>query len=134
MGCPPNLGVAPESGARQRKALGHPSCLTIDSSCGHSLRMEDASQIYSMEQAATALGLSRWTLRDRVTKGEVPHHRSGRLKGVFFTQEDLDKILAGQARQATSRGARGRATDLGPAITAAEIPAEFAVLRRGASS
>ncbi len=68
-----------------------------------------------------------------MTRREVPHRRSGRLKGVYFTQEDLDKILAGQVRPATDKGARRRATDPRPAITAAEIPAEFAVLRRARS-
>ena len=86
-----------------------------------------------MDEAAAYLGCSPFTLRDRVTRHEVPHHRSGRLKGVYFTQEDLDRILAGQARPPTAKGARGRATDPRPPILAAEIPAEFAVLRRAGS-
>ena len=86
-----------------------------------------------MEEAAARLGCSPFTLRDKVTRREVPHRRSGRLKGVYFTQEDLDKILAGQARPTTAKGARGCATEARPPITAAEIPAEFAVLRRAGS-
>ncbi len=86
-----------------------------------------------MEEAAARLGFAPLTLRDKVTRGEVPHHRSGRLKGVYFTQEDLDEIQAGQARPTTSKAARRRATDPRPPITAAEIPAEFAVLRRAGS-
>lgn len=86
-----------------------------------------------MEEAAARLGYAPSTLRDKVTRHEVPHHRSGRLKGVYFTQEDLDKILAGQARPTTAKAARRRATDPRPPITAAEIPAEFAVLRRAGS-
>ena len=87
-----------------------------------------------MEEAATALGCSRFTLRDRVTRGEVPHRRSGRRKGVYFTQEDLDEIRAGQARGVTAKSARGRATALRPVLPVADVPAEFAVLRRGIGS
>jgi len=86
-----------------------------------------------MDEAAARLGCSPLTLRDKVSRREVPHHRSGRRKGVYFTQEDLDKILAGQARPVAAKGTRGHATDTRPAITAAEIPAEFAVLRRARS-
>lgn len=77
-----------------------------------------------MEEAAARLGCSPYTLRDRVTRGEVPHHRAGRRKGVYFTQEDLDEILAGQARRATAPRTE---------MTLTEIPAEFAVLRRAGS-
>jgi excisionase family DNA binding protein len=93
----------------------------------------DQQSRFSIDEAAARLGCSPLTLRDKVTRREVPHRRSGRLKGVYFTQEDLDKILAGQVRPATDKGARRRATDPRPAITAAEIPAEFAVLRRARS-
>jgi len=44
---------------------------------------------YSMEEAAGVLRCSRFTLRDWVTRGEVPHHRTGRRKGVYFTQAHL---------------------------------------------
>ncbi len=86
-----------------------------------------------MEEAAARLGYAPSTLRDKVSRREVPHHRSGRRKGVYFTQGDLDEILAGQACRPAAKGARGRATDPRLAITVAEIPAEFAVLRRSGS-
>ena len=89
----------------------------------------DEQSTFSMREAAAQLGCSPYTLRDRVTRGEVPHHRSGRRKGVYFTQGDLDEILAGQARRATAKWARGRATAPRTELTLTEIPAEFAVLR-----
>jgi excisionase family DNA binding protein len=93
----------------------------------------DEQSRFCMEEAADRLGCSPYTLRDRVTRGEVPHHRSGRRKGVYFTQEDLDEILAGQARRATARGTRAQATAPRTKMTPTEIPAEFAVLRSSRS-
>jgi len=89
---------------------------------------------FSMEEAATLLRCSRFTLRDRVTRGEVPHHRTGRRKGVYFTQEDLDAILAGQGRPVgPGRTHAGRPTRATP-MALHEVPPEFASLRRGAGS
>jgi excisionase family DNA binding protein len=92
----------------------------------------DEQSRFSLVEAAARLGCSPYTLRDWVTRGEVPHHRSGRSKGVYFTHEDLDAIVAAQGRPRNSTGSRvSRET---PATLVTEIPAEFAVLRRGACS
>lgn len=89
------------------------------------------SERYTIDQAAEHLGCSRWTLRDQVTRGEVPHHRSGRVKGVYFTQDDLDAILgehvrAVQPAQQTTKPVKSRPV----ARAKAPIPAEFAKLKR----
>lgn len=87
---------------------------------------------YNMAQAARILHCSPWTLRDRVTRGEVPHHRSGRVKGVYFTEEDLLQIKAEHARPAVApvkpKG-RGIRTPAVP-VPVTVIPEEFARLKR----
>ncbi len=52
---------------------------------------------YSLPEAAAILGYAVTTLRDRVTQGRVPHHRRFRVKGVFFTDEDIAAIKHGSA-------------------------------------
>ena len=91
------------------------------------MRMPDRR--YSIDEAAEVLGCSRWTLRDRVSRSEVPHHRRGRVKGVYFTETDLNEILESQARPAANSSAApnpGRR----PSVALSDIPAEFEVLRR----
>jgi hypothetical protein len=92
--------------------------------------MTDAVVTFTLDQAAAYLGRSRWTLRDQVTRGEVPHRRRGRVRGIYFTQGDLDQILAADARPARKdlRGGRRPAGEAAPRPVA--VPEEFARLRR----
>lgn len=90
----------------------------------------DTDRTYSVAEAASILRCSPATLRDRVTRREVPHHRSGRLKGVYFTEGDLEQILQTQTRQVTPMAASRTAAK--PSLN--EVPPEFAVLRRGVRS
>lgn len=85
--------------------------------------METLERTYTLDEAAEALGISRWTLRDWVGRHEVPHRRRGRVKGVYFTGADLEAILASQARPARPATA--------PTTAAAVVPVQFAALRRG---
>ncbi len=52
---------------------------------------------YSLPEAAALLGYAVTTLRDRVTQARVPHHRRFRVKGVYFTDEDIAAIKRGSA-------------------------------------
>lgn len=52
---------------------------------------------YSLAEAAAILGYAVTTLRDRVTEARVPHHRRFRVKGVYFTDEDIAAIKLGSA-------------------------------------
>jgi hypothetical protein len=52
---------------------------------------------YTMAEAAELVGYAVTTLRDRVTQARVPHHRRYRVKGVFFTDEDIAAIKNGSA-------------------------------------
>lgn len=93
------------------------------------MNQDDAPK--TIAEAAEHLNCSPWTLRDRVTRGEVPHHRRGRVKGVYFTREDLDQITLSQARptQAT-KGVRNSGRSGSTASPApAAIPEEFARLK-----
>ncbi len=91
--------------------------------------METLERTYTLDEAAEAIGISRWTLRDWVSRYEVPHRRRGRVKGVYFTQADLEEIIASHARPAAAPAfARSRSKRV--AISVAEVPAEFAALRR----
>lgn len=92
------------------------------------------SSTYSLDEAAEVLGCSRWTLRDWVTRGEVPHRRVGRVKGVYFTDEDLAAIRAARARPVTARTPGGHGRRPADTVPMTEVPAEFAVLRRGRRS
>ena len=50
---------------------------------------------YSLPEAADILGYAVTTLRDRVARGEVPHHRRFGVKGVYFTDNDMAAIQDG---------------------------------------
>lgn len=54
---------------------------------------------YTITEAAALIGLAPTTLRDKVTAYEVPHHRYGNVKGVYFTPEDIDEIRTMHARR-----------------------------------
>lgn len=96
--------------------------------------METLERTYTLEEAAEALGISRWTLRDWVSRHEVPHRRRGRVKGVYFTDSDLADILDSQARPALARPTQARKSRQAPLMSLEDLPAEFAVLRRGPRS
>jgi len=94
--------------------------------------MERDDETMTIAEAAEYLECSPWTLRDQVTRGEVPHHRRGRVKGVYFTREDLDQIKSSQARPVQGpMGVRvsGR-TGATPRPAPAVIPEEFARLKK----
>lgn len=55
------------------------------------------NRTYTLAEAATELGYAVTTLRDHVTQGRVPHHRRFRVKGVYFTESDLEHIRHGRA-------------------------------------
>ena len=96
--------------------------------------METLERTYNLDEAAEALGISRWTLRDWVSRHEVPHRRRGRVKGVYFTEDDLAEILDGQARPALVVPTQARKSRQAPLVSFEDLPAEFAVLRRGTSA
>lgn len=96
--------------------------------------METLERTYTLDEAAEALGISRWTLRDWVSRREVPHRRRGRVKGIYFTESDLADILDAQARPALTAPGRGRHRRQAPLVSWEDLPAEFAVLRRGTGS
>ncbi len=96
--------------------------------------METLERTYTLEEAAEALGISRWTLRDWVSRHEVPHRRRGRVKGVYFTDSDLADILDARARPALARPTPARKRRQAPLVSFEDLPAEFAVLRRGQRS
>ena len=95
--------------------------------------METNERAYTMDEAADALGISRWTLRDWVSRHEVPHRRRGRVKGVYFTESDLEEILEARARPALAVPAQARKRRQANVVSFEDLPAEFAVLRRGVS-
>ena len=96
--------------------------------------METLERTYTLDEAAEALGISRWTLRDWVSRHEVPHRRRGRVKGVYFTEDDLADILEARARPALALPTQARKNRQAPLVSLEDLPAEFAVLRRGPRS
>lgn len=51
-------------------------------------------RFYTIKEAAERLGCPWTTLRDKVTRGTVPHHRLHGVTGVRFTEADLEAIEA----------------------------------------
>ena len=96
--------------------------------------METLERTYNLDEAAEALGISRWTLRDWVSRHEVPHRRRGRVKGVYFTESDLAEILDARARPALALPTQDRRSRQAPLVSFEDLPAEFAILRRGTGS
>lgn len=95
--------------------------------------METLERTYNLDEAAEALGISRWTLRDWVSRHEVPHRRRGRVKGVYFTDSDLADILDARARPALALPTQARKRRQANVVSFEDLPAEFAVLHRGVS-
>jgi excisionase family DNA binding protein len=93
--------------------------------------MSNDHAMYSLDEAAALLRCSRWTLRDQVTRGEVPHHRRGRVKGVYFTLANLEEIVASQAR-GVRPGSASRPSSTSVAGPSLPVPAEFNRLRKRA--
>ena len=96
--------------------------------------METLECTYTLDEAAEVLGISPLTLRDWVSRREVPHHRRGRVKGIYFTEGDLDEILDAQARPALALPAQARRSGQASLVSVEDLPVEFAVLRRGTGS
>lgn len=98
---------------------------------------------YTRIEAAEALNISQYWLRDWVAEGRVPHRRKGKQRGVWFTWEDIIAIGEMLPALMTSRQGTGRAeaatgdagADAGPSAggTTAGLPpdvlASFAGLR-----
>lgn len=78
---------------------------------------------YTITEAAALIGLAPTTLRDKVTAYEVPHHRYGNVKGVYFTPEDIDEIRTTHARRPRQVRESGRSQ-----AEAVVIPDRFARL------
>jgi excisionase family DNA binding protein len=49
--------------------------------------------VYSVDEAAELLGISRAKLYELVKRQLVPHRRITNVAGVKFTQRDIDQIL-----------------------------------------
>ena len=96
--------------------------------------METLERTYTLDEAAKVLGISPLTLRDWVSRREVPHHRRGRVKGIYFTDGDLEEILEARARPALVLPDQARKSRQAPLLSVENLPEEFAVLRRGARS
>lgn len=64
--------------------------------------------LLTIEQAASLVGLAPTTLRDKVTRGEVPHLRLHRVKGVRFTEQHLVAMLDACQVGVGDRFQRGR--------------------------
>jgi hypothetical protein len=89
---------------------------------------------YTLREAAALLGCAWTTLRDKCTRGEVPHHRRHRVKGIYFTEADLDEIRASHIRRpgrrpshspaadGRSHGTRADADELTAALAALPLP------------
>jgi excisionase family DNA binding protein len=60
------------------------------------------SLVYSIEEAAELLGVSRAKLYELVKAQVVPHRRIKNVAGVKFTQTDIDEILADAHRPAAA--------------------------------
>ncbi|MEV4767755.1 helix-turn-helix transcriptional regulator [Micromonospora humida] len=63
----------------------------------------------TIKEAAVVLGMSRWTLRDRVTAGTVPHRRTGKVRGVVFDPEHIEQIKQADTRPALGTPSRSAA-------------------------
>jgi Helix-turn-helix domain len=55
-------------------------------------------RLFDLEQAATYLGLSPWTVRDLEAKGVLPRVRvplpgGGELRKLLFDKADLDRLI-----------------------------------------
>jgi DNA-binding transcriptional MerR regulator len=48
--------------------------------------------LFSIERAAAALGISAFTLRLRIRRGEITPHRILNGRQPVFSQADLDKL------------------------------------------
>ena len=96
--------------------------------------METLERTYTLDEAAEVLGISPFTLRDWVSRREVPHHRRCKVKGIYFTESDLEEILDARARPALALPAQARKSRQAPLVSVEDLPAEFAVLRRGTGS
>lgn len=58
--------------------------------------------LFTLEEAAEMLDLSRTKLYELVKKGLVPHRRITGAAGTKFTQADIDQILADAHRPAVA--------------------------------
>jgi hypothetical protein len=58
------------------------------------------SRLFGLQDAATYLGLSPWTVRELEAKGVLPRVRvplpgGGELRKLFFDKADLDRLIEG---------------------------------------
>lgn len=79
-------------------------------------------QPLTIKQAAEVLGMSPWTLRDRVTAGTVPHRRTGKVRGVVFDPEHIEAIKADAFRPALGTPSRADARVRSAARSAKRAP------------
>jgi excisionase family DNA binding protein len=58
--------------------------------------------VFSPEEAAEMIGISRAKLYELVKSQKVPYRRFPDVAGVKFTQDDIDQILADALRPAVA--------------------------------
>lgn len=85
-----------------------------------------SEQPLTMKQAAEVLGMSFWTLRDRVTAGTVPHRRTGKLRGVVFDPEHIEAIKKADTRPALGTPSRAASRVRRAAPRQRRVPADAA--------
>ncbi|WP_380168962.1 helix-turn-helix domain-containing protein [Jannaschia sp. R86511] len=73
---------------------------------------------HTIAEAAALLGKSRSTVRDMCTRHELHHHRTGRVRGIYFTPSDIELNLELQRRPV---GPRERGGDRAPACAATPV-------------
>ncbi len=57
----------------------------------HSQDMQSGARLLDFRAASRYLSLSYWTMRDMVSRGEIPHVRAGRR--VLIDVRDLDRWI-----------------------------------------
>jgi len=71
------------------KAAGHGSAIPPDED--RPVPIKAAKRLYSVQEAAGYLGLSGWTVRELIWKGELPHVRVCRR--ILLDVQDLDALI-----------------------------------------
>jgi len=76
-----------------QKTLGH--------NPGHSRAVAElARRLYDVRQAGVFLGVSAWTVRELIWRGDLPHIRVGRL--IRLDLRDLESFIARNRTEAIS--------------------------------
>jgi len=76
---------------------------------------------YTLPEAAEQLGWAPTTLRDKCGRYEVPHHRRHNVKGIYFTEADIEEIRAARSRRPGQRPCPDPSAACGTGITQAQF-------------